>query len=417
MRYASGVTDQYLYFVAVDATDLKTRETGLSSFTVYRSRNGGAAAAYTTPTINETDSTNMPGVYELLLDEDMTIDSGDETQEVCLHITHAGMAPVTRVFELYRPKITAGNTLDVTATGAAGVDWGNVENPTTVVGLSGTTVKTATDVETDTADIQSRLPAALTANGNIKASLVEILTTALTETAGLLAGGFKKFFNVASPSGTLNSLPDAVPGAAGGVFIAGTNAATTVTTALTTTFTGNLTGSVASVTGAVGSVTGAVGSVTGNVGGNVVGSVASVTAGVTLAASAVQAIWDALTSALTTAGSIGKLLVDNINATISSRLASASISLSGGAVTVGTNNDKTGYRLSATGVDDVLDEVVEGSVTLRQSMRLANAANAGKASGMGTTSVTIRDLSDSLNRISATVDADGNRTAVTLDLS
>jgi hypothetical protein len=110
MRIPSGVTDQYIYFVALDATDLKTRETGLSSFTVYRSRNGGAAAAFTTPTVNETDVTNMPGVYELLLDEDMTIDSGDDSQEVCLHITHAGMAPVTRTFELYRPKITAGFT-------------------------------------------------------------------------------------------------------------------------------------------------------------------------------------------------------------------------------------------------------------------------------------------------------------------
>ncbi len=46
--------------------------------------------------------------------------------------------------------------------------------------------------------------------------------------------------------------------------------------------------------------------------------------GYALSAGGVQAIWDALTSALTTAGSIGKLLVDNINATISSRLASAS---------------------------------------------------------------------------------------------
>jgi hypothetical protein len=53
-------------------------------------------------------------------------------------------------------------------------------------------------------------------------------------------------------------LPSATAGAAGGLFIAGTNAATTITTALTTTFTGNLTGSVASVTGAVGSVTAAV---------------------------------------------------------------------------------------------------------------------------------------------------------------
>jgi hypothetical protein len=46
--------------------------------------------------------------------------------------------------------------------------------------------------------------------------------------------------------------------------------------------------------------------------------------GYSLSAGGVQAIWDALTSALTTVGSIGKLLVDNINATISSRLASAS---------------------------------------------------------------------------------------------
>jgi hypothetical protein len=46
--------------------------------------------------------------------------------------------------------------------------------------------------------------------------------------------------------------------------------------------------------------------------------------GYALSSAGVQAIWDALTSALTTVGSIGKLLVDNINATISSRLASAS---------------------------------------------------------------------------------------------
>lgn len=79
-------------------------------------------------------------------------------------------------------------------------------------------------------------------------------------------------------------LPSATAGASGGVFIAGTNAATTITTALTTTFTGNLTGSVASVTGAVGSVT-------GNVGGNVTGSVGSVaTGGITAGSIAADAI-------------------------------------------------------------------------------------------------------------------------------
>lgn len=41
--------------------------------------------------------------------------------------------------------------------------------------------------------------------------------------------------------------------------------------------------------------------------------------GYALSVAGIQAIWDALTSALTTVGSIGKLLVDNLNATVSSR--------------------------------------------------------------------------------------------------
>ena len=53
----------------------------------------------------------------------------------------------TRIYELtYLRPTTAGNKLDVTATGAAGIDWANVENPTTSVNLSDTTVKTVTDL-------------------------------------------------------------------------------------------------------------------------------------------------------------------------------------------------------------------------------------------------------------------------------
>ena len=43
--------------------------------------------------------------------------------------------------------------------------------------------------------------------------------TALTETAAQLAGAFSKFFDVAAPTGTVNSLPDAAPDAAGGLPI------------------------------------------------------------------------------------------------------------------------------------------------------------------------------------------------------
>lgn len=117
MRIPSGVTDQVIYFVAVDSTDFTTRETGLTTFTVYRSRNGAAAAAMTTPTVTEVDATNMPGVYKLLLDEDMTIGAGNDSEEMVFHITQASMAPVTRTIELYRPKITAGYTLGVGADG------------------------------------------------------------------------------------------------------------------------------------------------------------------------------------------------------------------------------------------------------------------------------------------------------------
>jgi len=83
--------------------------------------------------------------------------------------------------------------------------------------------------------------------------LVAIHGTALTETSGQLAAAFKKFFDVATPTGTINSLPDAVAGAAGGVFIAGTNAATSITTALTANIIGNITGN---LSGSVGSLTG-----------------------------------------------------------------------------------------------------------------------------------------------------------------
>ena len=60
---------------------------------------------------------------------------------------------------------------------------------------------------------------------------------------------------------------------------------------------------------------------------------------------------------------------------------------------------------------------VETSLTVRQALRLALAALVGKASGLSGTTATYRDTQDSKDRIVATVDASGNRTAVTLDAS
>lgn len=205
MRLPSGVVDQYIYFVAVDSTDFATRETGLSSFTVYRSRDGGAAAAMTTPTINETDATNMPGVYELLVDEDTTIAAGNDSEEMVLHITHAGMAPVTRTIELYRPKITAGNTLDVTSTGAAGIDWGNVENPTTTVDLSATSINLCDTVTTNT-DMRGTDSALLAASAPTNFGDMAITVTTGQVTVG--TNNDKTGYSISGTKTTLDALND-----------------------------------------------------------------------------------------------------------------------------------------------------------------------------------------------------------------
>lgn len=334
-------------------------------------------------------------------------------------------------------------------------------------------------------------------SGVVKANLAQILGTALTETAGQIAAAFKQFFDVGTPTGTMKAITNVVTtttatnvttvnGLAANVitaasinadaitaakiadgaidaatFAAGAiNAAAIAADAITDAKVAadvtiaSVTGAVGSVTGAVGSVTGAVGSVTGNVGGNVVGSVASVTAGVTLAASAVQAIWDALTSALTTVGSIGKLLVDNVNATISSRLATASytapLDAAGTRTAVGlasanldtqltTIDDFLDTEIAAikaktdnlpaapaavsdiptanTNADALLDRAagIETGFTLRQTMRLMASVILGKLSGAGTATEVFRDLPDTKDRVTATVDASGNRTVVTKD--
>ena len=72
---------------------------------------------------------------------------------------------------------------------------------------------------------------------------------------------------------------------------------------------------------------------------------------------------------------------------------------------------------AATIADAVHDEVVEGTTTLRQSIRLHNAALGGKVTGMDTFNPVFRDLADSKDVIDATVDGYGNRSAVTRDLT
>lgn len=61
----------------------------------------------------------------------------------------------------------------------------------------------------------------------------------------------------------------------------------------------------------------------------------------------------------------------------------------------------------------ILAAIVEGTLSLKQALQLAAAAAAGKLSGAATATVTIRNKTDTVDAIVATVDSDGNRSAIT----
>lgn len=174
-------------------------------------------------------------------------------------------------------------------------------------------------------------------SGVVKANLAQILGTALTETAGLLAGGFKKFFNIITPAATMDH----------GVLV---DTVTTTTTATTAT---NLTNAptsgdfTATMKTSIGTAVAA-------------SAVASVTAGCTLTSGERNSVADAL------------------------------LDRSAG---------------------------VETSFTPRQSLRLILSSVVAKLSGAATTTIAIRDINDTKDRITATVDASGNRSSVTTDVT
>ena len=96
-----------------------------------------------------------------------------------------------------RPTV-AGRTLDVTSTGAAGIDWANVENPTTTVNLSGTNIDAdqvvasvsgtvnanVTQISGDTTAADA-LEAAFDGTGVTLTNVVIPTVTTLTNTAGI----------------------------------------------------------------------------------------------------------------------------------------------------------------------------------------------------------------------------------------
>jgi hypothetical protein len=170
--------------------------------------------------------------------------------------------------------------------GYAGTDQSKIANPASTVNLSGTTIKTATDVEADTQDMQVRLPAALV-SGRIDASVGAMAANVLTATA-------------------INA--DAITAAKVAADV-GTEIGTAVWAAATRQLTGtqtfDLTGNI------TGSLSGSVGSVAA--GGITASSIAADAIGASeLAADAVTeiagAVWDTTLASHLGAGSTGAAL-------------------------------------------------------------------------------------------------------------
>jgi hypothetical protein len=84
-----------------------------------------------------------------------------------------------------------------------------------------------------------------------------------------------------------------------------------------------------------------------------------------------------------------------------------------------TNNDKTGYTLSASGIDSIFAEEVDNdgnAISLSGAMKLILSVLTGNSDGGGTTTLTFKDLTTGLsNRLSLTASVDGDRSAITRD--
>lgn len=360
MRIPSTKTDIYIYFVAVDSVDLKTRKTGLTSFTVYRSRNGGAATSFTSPTITELSASNMPGVYALLVSQDTAIASTSDTEEYALHITQASMAPVTRVLELFRRDTTSGRTQLVDANGRVDVS--------AILGVAqtgrdiGASVLLSAGVGTGQLDFTA---------GVVKGNTTQILGTAVATpaTAGLMDVNVRNAGAVAWNSGAITAATFASGAITAAKFAA--NALDAVWSTVVRTLTANPGLDAAATRAAIGMA---------------------------------SANMDTQLTALSTNDTT---INNNVTATFNRIGAPVSSSISADIASIPTLNGA--YLLDTP-------DGIETGVTLRRGLRGMLSALLGKASGVGTTNPIFRDTNDTKNRINAVVDQSGNRYSVMLDL-
>ena len=142
------------------------------------------------------------------------------------------------------------------------------------------------------------------------------------------------------------------------------------------------------------------------------------------AAVVADAVWDEARAGHVAAGSFGEgaaSVQGNVTGSVGSVAAGGidASSFAAGAIDAAAiAADAIGAsELAASAVDEILDDTIgDSTVTVRQALKLLVATLGGKLAGAGTTTITIRNVADTADVVAATVDASGNRTAVTLTL-
>lgn len=131
----------------VDSTDHITGKTGLT-LTITASKDGAAFASIT-PTVTELAT----GWYKLAL----TTGNTDTLGMLAIHITASGADPLDMICQVFASTFdtlvrstTPANTLDVSATGEAGLDFANIKLATGSTTLTNIIVPTVTTVTTTT---------------------------------------------------------------------------------------------------------------------------------------------------------------------------------------------------------------------------------------------------------------------------
>lgn len=150
---------------------------------------------------------------------------------------------------------------------------------------------------------------------------------------------------------------------------------------------------------------------------NFVTTAADPTDGVRLGLTALPNAAAGASGGLPTGDNAGKVALQADQAVNASKFGGQTVTAAAGVTVPAIIASPSDVPSADANADALLDRAagVETNRTMRQAMRLMLAALAGKLSGGATTTVTIRDTNDSINRIVATVDADGNRSSVTLN--